>query len=88
MSASERGMAKAGDPISARAAARLRRTAPFFARILGTKEGCIVHPKSPGTGGQWVCAHCGEAFQNNAMAFSHPKSHRLAWWTGERFEEP
>ncbi len=81
--------AKAGEMLTAKAASKLRRTARFFEPLLSTKEGCTIAPKTEGLNtGQWVCADCGEVFQNNAMAHSHAPSHRRVWWTGERFEEP
>lgn len=81
--------AKAGEELSAKAAARLRKMFPFMARVLSTKEACTVASKDPTHDhGQWICIDCGEPLPNNMMANMHAKSHRLAWWTGERFEEP
>lgn len=80
--------AKAGEQIQAKAAAKLKRLNRFFEALLSTREGCTIQPKSDAKNGQWACADCGEVFQNNGMAGSHAKSHRLMWWTGEHFEEP
>lgn len=84
----ERRNAKAGEAISAKAAAKLRKTARIFEQILATKDGCTIAPKSQTVTGQWVCADCGRVLPNNFSAATHTTRHRLAWWTGERFEEP
>lgn len=81
-------MAKAGEEISAKAASKLRKMNRFFERLLTTKESVTVKPKSDATSGQWICADCGEVFQNNMGAHMHSKSHRRVWWTGTDFEEP
>lgn len=81
-------VAKAGDELTGRATMKLRSSAEFWRRVLSTKEGITVAPKSDTQGGQWVCVDCGEAFQNNMTAHSHVKSPRRAWWTGDRFEAP
>lgn len=84
----EMRIAKTGEEISPRAASKLRKTTHFFERILTSKEACTIAPKSESQNGQWVCVDCGEVFQNNMQAHGHTSSHRRAWWTGERFEEP
>ncbi len=81
-------IAKAGEVVSPKAAAKLRKRHRFFEHVLSTKEGCTIYPDSKQSGGQWVCVDCGEIFMNNLGAQGHAKSHRRAWWTGERFEEP
>ncbi len=83
----ERRVALAGERITAKAAARMRRDFPMM-RVLLTNETCTIAPKTDTANGQWACADCGEMLQNNMQAHGHPKSHRLAWWTGTRFEEP
>ena len=92
--------AKAGDKISAKASAKLRKSDPhghFFPGVSGrmpeaeAKEWCTVAPKSTGDHGQWVCIDCGELPQNNMMAQSHASSHRVAWRNADndgRLEEP
>jgi hypothetical protein len=83
-------VAKAGEKISAKAMAKLRKLAPRVFGTLTTKESVTVQPKNPAVQhGQWICADCGEVFQNNMGAHWHePESHRRVWWTGEHFEEP
>lgn len=81
--------AKAGEKITAKAAANLRKSfGAVFSHVLSTPEGCTIQPKTDAKDGQWICVDCGEPFQNNMMAHNHTKSHRLAWWTGLHFEEP
>lgn len=80
--------AKAGQQLSARAASKLRKTSNYFEHFLKTCEACTIQPKSDAKNGQWICADCGEIFQNNMMAQNHSISHRRTWWTGEHFEEP
>lgn len=84
---SERRFAKSGDMISAKAGAKLRKR---FRGLFDSREACLVHPKSEGDGGQWLCIDCGEVFANNLEASSHPKSHRLAWrsFTSGKLEVP
>ena len=79
--------AKAGESISERAIKKLKLVWPrVFERW--TAEDFIVKPKGTSQDGQWICADCGEIFQNNMMAWSHSDSHRRVWWTGTDFEEP
>lgn len=80
--------AKAGDELTARAACNMRKASRFWESFLTTKEACTVQPKSDAQAGQWVCIDCGAHLRNNFEAHGHTKSHRRAWWTGERFEEP
>lgn len=80
-------LAKHGEELTAKACHNLRRKIPFMAHILVDKASCTVQTKSDTKSGQWVCISCGEPFQNNMQAHSHTESHKLAWWTGDHFEE-
>lgn len=57
-------LAKAGDKLSAKAGANLRKQSDFWSRLL-TEAVCTVAPKSDAKDGRWVCIDCGEMFQNN-----------------------
>jgi hypothetical protein len=82
-------IAKAGEQLSARAVSHMKANWPrTFKRELTTKEAITIKPKSDTKQGQWFCADCGHAFQNNLQVWAHSNSHRRVWWTGEHFEEP
>jgi hypothetical protein len=83
----EPGVAKAGEKFKPNARAKLRQLMIWEGE---PDEFFVAHTKTAGVNnGQFVCADCGEVFQNNMQAWAHsPLSHRRAWWTGERFEEP
>lgn len=82
-------MAQAGQKVHARAAAKLRKTFPRMFPIGDEhKELYVVQPKSDAAQGRWCCIDCGTFMQNNLESSMHAPSHRQAWWTGERFEEP
>lgn len=91
---SKRRFAKAGEEMSARAMSALKKNYPrMFGRGFDTKESITIKPKSPTVQGQWMCADCGEAFQNNMGASQHQTRHahhRLVWWASAagQFEEP
>lgn len=76
-------IATAGHPLGKKAIERLNRTG--IRNIPATVQ---PKPENAHAGGQWVCADCGEAIQNNMTAASHNRRHKLAWWTGEHLEEP
>ena len=80
--------AKAGDELTAKAAAKLRKKHRMMAEVLTTKESCVVQTKTKAKDGQWICITCGDVFDNNMQAHGHPVSHKLAWWTNLHFEEP
>lgn len=82
----ERRQVKVGDKITAKAGAKLRRTFndAVFRCFFGTDEKCTVREKSAGDNGQFICIDCGDLPQNNMMAQSHPKSHRIAWRNFDR----
>jgi len=79
--------AKAGDVATPKAAARWRRIT-HLRELFQNQEDMSVKPKTDAKEGQWACIDCGEFLANNMQAHGHPKSHRLAWWTSCRFEEP
>ncbi len=79
--------AKAGEQTSAKAFSKLDKALHGYLSK-GGREAATIQPKTDAKEGRWICADCGEVFQNNAMSQSHFKSHRLAWWTGTQIEEP
>jgi hypothetical protein len=83
--------AKAGEKLTPRAVSHMKASWPrMFAELLTTDEACTIQPKSEALRGQWFCADCGKAFQNNMGAWSHSVTHRRVWWASDfqRFEEP
>ncbi len=86
--------AKAGEEMSAKAMSSLKKNHPhMFGRGFDTKESITIKAKSASVQGQWMCADCGEAFQNNMGASQHQTKHvrhRLVWWSSlhTQFEEP
>jgi hypothetical protein len=82
--------ASAAETLAPKAVKRLRKDHPrIFGDLLKHDGEHVIAPASDEKTGQWVCADCGEVFQNNLMAHNHrPKSHRRVWWTGTQFESP
>lgn len=67
--------AKAGDPITAKARAKLAKVSRVPADQIADK----VAPKTTGQSGQWFCITCGELPRNNLEASGHTKNHKVAW---------
>jgi hypothetical protein len=64
-----------GEKLTPKTIARLKSL-----RVVVDEQNDTVRAKSDAKGGQWICADCGEPFQNNMQADQHSTKHRLGWW--------
>lgn len=78
-------LAAVGDVLTDRAAVQVARDFPALPRLPLV---LVVYPMSeiPMRAGEWRCIDCGSVFFRVTSANAHASYHRLAWWSGKRFE--